>query len=253
MGRNERDGDPFYQFSAQNILYEDNHLLVVLKPFNSLIQGDKSGDESLLELVKKYIKVRDNKSGNVFLGLVHRLDRPVAGVLLFAKTSKSLSRLNKNFRERSVRKEYLAILNASKGEGSEGENNSILKKRELVHYLRKNAKQNKSYPCSSSDKGAKRAVLEYSILGYSQRYLLLHIELKSGRHHQIRAQLSSIGLPIRGDLKYGSSRANPHKNIDLLAYRLTLEHPVTNKLLSFTSPLPEEKLWRAFEEDIKIL
>lgn len=219
------------------VLYEDNHLIAVNKKPSDLAQGDKTGDSSLDREVKKYIAEKYGKPGDVFLGVVHRLDRPVGGVVLFARTSKALKRLNEMFYYRQVRKVYLAIVRERPPSDEDT----------LLHYLKKNEKQNKTYVYDSQVKGTKEASLSYRIAGRSERYYLLEIELHSGRHHQIRAQLAKIGCPIKGDLKYGFPRSNEDGNISLFARRLEFIHPVKNEKLSITAPFPGNDIWKVFE------
>lgn len=201
---------------APRILFEDNHLIILNKLPSELVQGDKTGDESLLELVREYIRSTYNKPGNVFTGLVHRIDRPVSGAVVFAKTGKALARMNELVKVRDFDKTYLAIVRQKPPKTSE----------ELTHYLVKNEKQNKSYVSLPTVNAAKEARLAYKLIGQSDRFLLLEIALFTGRHHQIRAQLSAIGCPIRGDLKYGYDRPNPDGSISLHARRLVFIHPV---------------------------
>lgn len=219
------------------VLYEDNHLIAVNKKPSDLAQGDKTGDSSLDREVKKYIAEKYGKPGDVFLGVVHRLDRPVGGVVLFARTSKALKRLNEMFYYRQVRKVYLAIVRERPPSDEDT----------LLHYLKKNEKQNKTYVYDSQVKGTKEASLSYRIAGRSERYYLLEIELHSGRHHQIRAQLAKIGCPVKGDLKYGFPRSNEDGNISLFARRLEFIHPVKNEKLSITAPFPGNDIWKVFE------
>lgn len=217
------------------VLYEDNHLIAVSKRVGDIVQGDKTGDVPLSDLVKTYIKDKYQKPGNVYLGVVHRLDRPVSGVVLFAKTSKALPRLNKMFAEhQAVRKTYLAIV-ANKPPQQEGT---------LTHWLTRNEKQNTARAYDREVPGSKKAVLDYRVVAQSERYFLLEIELYTGRHHQIRCQLAKMGCPIRGDLKYGAPRSNPDGGISLHAWRLSLEHPVSHVPLTIEAPVPEERLWQ---------
>lgn len=219
------------------VLYEDNHLIAVYKKPSDLSQSDKTGDAALDSEVKKYIADKYNKPGEVFLGVVHRLDRPVGGVMLFARTSKALERLNDIFRTREVRKTYLAII----GERPP-EDEAV-----LTHYLKKNEKQNKTYVYDNEVKGSKKASLSYRLAGRSERYFLLEIELHSGRHHQIRAQLAKIGCPVKGDLKYGYPRSNEDGSICLFARRLEFIHPVKKEKVSITAGLPEGDVWNLFK------
>lgn len=202
------------------ILYEDNHLLIVNKRAGEIVQGDQTGDKPLLELVRDYIRVKGNKPGNVFCGLVHRIDRPVSGAVIYARTSKALSRMNEMVKNRAVRKIYWAIV-----EGVAPEQGH------LVHYMQKNERLNKSFVSEMEKPGMQRAELEFRRIGVSERYSLLEIELHTGRHHQIRAQLSAIGHPIKGDLKYGAKRSNEDGSISLHARRLVFEHPVSHQTI----------------------
>ncbi|MBQ2300239.1 MAG: RluA family pseudouridine synthase [Bacteroidaceae bacterium] len=217
------------------ILYEDNHLIAVRKRVGDIVQGDKTGDVPLSDMVKNFLKDKYQKPGNVYLGVVHRLDRPVSGIVLFAKTSKALPRLNKMFAEhKGVKKTYLAIV-ANKPPQPQGT---------LTHWLTRNEKQNTARAYDREVPGSKKAVLDYRLIAQSERYFLLEIELHTGRHHQIRCQLSKMGCPIRGDLKYGAPRSNPDGGISLHAWRLELEHPVSHQNIVIEAPLPEERLWQ---------
>lgn len=218
------------------VLYEDNHIIVVNKSSSEIVQGDKTGDVPLSDMVKAYLKDKYQKPGNVFVGVTHRLDRPVSGLVVFAKTSKALSRLNEMFRVGQVQKTYWAIV---KNEPKQSE-------AELVHWLVRNEKQNKSYAYEREVKDAKKAVLRYRMIGRSDNYSLLEVELMTGRHHQIRCQLSKMGCPIKGDLKYGSPRSNPDGSICLHARRISFVHPVSKELIELEAPLPEDKLWHCF-------
>lgn len=220
------------------ILYEDNHLLAVCKQAGQIVQGDKTGDVPLSELFKDFIKQRDLKPGNVFLGVPHRLDRPVSGVLLFAKTGKALERLNDLIRRRQLQKTYWAI---TRHEPPQTEDR-------LVQHLIKNEKQNKSYVCAADTPGAQQAELSYRLIGRSEKYFLLEVQLHTGRHHQIRAQLSAMGCPIQGDLKYGDKRSNPDGSISLHARFLHFVHPVKQSPLDLVAPLPATPLWQAFAQ-----
>ena len=221
----------------ERILFEDNHLLVVNKLPSEIVQGDKTGDVCLLDDVKSYIKETYNKPGNVFAGLVHRIDRPVSGAVIFAKTSKALSRMTIKVKEREFSKTYLAIV----------KNKPPQEAGELSDYMIKNEAQNKSYIVSSNTKGAKLAQLRYRVIGSSDSYYLLEIELLTGRHHQIRAQLSHMGCPIKGDLKYGFPRSNPDASISLHAYKVKFEHPTLKTLIEVKAPKPTGMPWDAFE------
>ncbi|RMZ60587.1 RluA family pseudouridine synthase [Chryseobacterium nematophagum] len=222
----------------EQIVYEDNHLLVINKKVGQLVQGDKTGDESLLESIKNYIKVRDAKPGNVFLGLVHRIDRPTSGLVIYAKTSKALSRLTQMVKNREIKKTYWAVV--AKEE--------IFPNQRLVHYLKKNEKNNKAIVFPKLTEGAKEAILSYTIIKTLENYQLLEINLETGRHHQIRAQLSKIGVPIKGDLKYGSPRSNPDGGINLHARKLEFIHPVTKENIEIIASVPQnDAVWRVCE------
>ena len=221
------------------IVYEDNHLLVINKKVGQLVQGDKTGDDSLLELIKNFIKKRDDKPGNVFLGLVHRIDRPTSGLVIYAKTSKALSRLTQMVKNREIKKTYWAVVTKE----------MIPQTQRLVHFLKKNEKNNKAIVFSKATDGAKEAILTYNVIKALDNYLLLEIDLETGRHHQIRAQLSKIGAPIKGDLKYGAARSNPDGGINLHARKLEFIHPVTKENIEITAPVPHnDKVWRVCEE-----
>lgn len=209
-----------------DVVYEDNHLIIVNKSSSEIVQGDKTGDKPLAEMVKEYIKQKYHKPGNVFLGVVHRLDRPVSGLVVFARTSKALARLNEMFRTKEVHKTYWAIVG----------NCPPTEEGELVHWLVRNEKQNKSYAYDKEKPEAKKAVLDYKLIGRSERYFLLEVDLKTGRHHQIRCQLAKMGCPIKGDLKYGSPRSNPDGSICLHARRVRFVHPVSKQEIDVTAP-----------------
>lgn len=219
------------------ILYEDNHLLIVNKLPGEIVQGDKTGDVCLLEDVKEYIKEKYDKPGNVFAGLVHRIDRPVGGAVIYAKTSKALSRMTQKIQNREFSKTYLAIVKNRPPKDAD----------ELSDYMIKNEKQNKSYVVSSSTKGAKLAQLRYRVIASSDSYYLLEVELITGRHHQIRTQLAHIGCPIKGDLKYGYPRSNPDASICLHAYKIEFEHPTLKTPITVKAPKPEGSPWEFFE------
>ena len=222
------------------VLYEDNHIIVVNKQSGEIVQGDKTGDTPLSDIVKAYLKEKYNKPGNVFLGVVHRLDRPVSGVVLFAKTSKALPRLNKLFAEHEkVKKTYWAIV-ANKPPQESGT---------LTHWLTRNEKTNTAKAYEREVPNSKKAVLDYRLVAASERYFLLEVQLHTGRHHQIRCQLAKMGCPIKGDLKYGAPRSNPDGSICLHARYLELEHPVSHENISITAPVPQDALWRAFCKD----
>ncbi len=219
------------------VIYEDNHLIVVNKRAGDIVQGDKTGDKPLSDVVKSYIKEKYNKPGDVYLGVVHRLDRPTTGVVLFSKTSKALSRLNKMFANHETSKTYWAVV----------KNNPPKEKDRLVHYLKRNPKQNKSYAHKHEVPDSKKAILDYSLKFRLNNYNLLEVNLLTGRHHQIRSQLSSIECPIKGDLKYGADRSNPDGSIHLHARSLTIQHPVKKEPITFKAPLPEDPIWKACE------
>lgn len=221
-------------------VYEDNHIIIVYKNSGEIVQGDKTGDEPLSETVKKYIKEKYQKPGNVFLGVVHRLDRPVSGLVVFAKTSKALTRLNKMFRDGEVHKTYWAITKDAPKE-SEGM---------LTDWLVRNEKQNKSYAYSHEVPNSKKAILQYKVIAYTDNYNLLEINLMTGRHHQIRCQLANMGCPIKGDLKYGAKRSNPDGSISLLSHHVELAHPVSKELISIDSPVPDDNLWKALAKSV---
>ena len=233
----------FFIFLFQGIMtvvYEDNHIIIVNKTASEIVQGDKTGDVPLSETVKQYLKEKYAKPGNVFLGVTHRLDRPVSGLVVFAKTSKALSRLNDMIRNSEVKKTYWAIVKQCPP-AEEGE---------LVHYLVRNEKQNKSYAYEKEVKNSKKAILDYKLIGHSQNYYLLEINLKTGRHHQIRCQLAKMGCPIKGDLKYGFPRSNPDGSICLHARRIRFIHPVSKELIDVTAPVPSGNLWNEFDMNL---
>ena len=220
----------------QQILYEDNHLLIINKNAGQLVQGDKAGNDSLLDTIKNYIKIRDHKAGNVFLGLVHRIDRPTSGLVIYAKTSKALSRLTQMVKNREIKKTYWAVVPKE----------IVPQSQRLVHYLKKNEKNNKAIIFTKPTDGAKESILTYQIIKMLDNYQLLEVDLETGRHHQIRAQLSKIGIPIKGDLKYGSPRSNANGGISLHARKLEFIHPVTKESISITAPIPQtDSIWRA--------
>lgn len=232
--------DPFQKGSRStpdnlDILYEDNHLIAINKRPGDIVQGDRTGDEPLNEIVKAYIKEKYQKPGAVFLGTVHRLDRPTSGVVLFARTSKALSRLNKTFAQKEPKKTYWAVVS---GEPSSASGH-------LVHWLKKNESQNKSYAHTKEIPGSKKAELRYRITRKLDRYMLLEIELLTGRHHQIRAQLAAVGLTIKGDLKYGAARSNRDGSIHLHARKLVVQHPVKDVKLELLADPPGNALWNA--------
>lgn len=216
-----------------NVVYEDNHIIIVNKQSGEIVQGDKTGDTPLSDIVKQYIKEKYNKPGNVFLGVVHRLDRPVSGLVVFAKTSKALSRLNEMFRTGDVHKTYWAIV----------KKNDIAPEATLTDWLTRNERQNKSYAHNREVPGAKKAVLSYKVRSMSDNYMLLEVRLMTGRHHQIRCQLAHMGCPIKGDLKYGSPRSNPDGSISLMSRRVEFVHPVSKETIAVEAPVPDDRLW----------
>lgn len=215
------------------VLYEDNHLIIVFKESGEIVQGDKTGDKPLSETVKEWIKDKYGKPGNVFLGVVHRLDRPVAGLVIFGKTSKATARMNKMFRDGEVHKTYWAIV-----QGCPNELEAT-----LTHWIVRNEQKNKSFAYDHEKSGAKKAVLSYRVISRGDNYSLLEVNLMTGRHHQIRCQLAHIGHPVKGDLKYGARRSNPDGSISLLSHKVEFVHPVSKKPVSVVSPLPNDKLW----------
>lgn len=220
------------------VLYEDNHLMVVNKEPGEIVQGDKTGDEPLVETLKRWLKEKYGKPGNVFLGVVHRLDRPVGGVVVFAKTSKALTRLNEMFRKGEIHKTYWALTR----------NKPTAPAARLVNWITTVEKTNKSTAHARPVAGAKEAALSYAHRASSDRYHLLEVNLETGRKHQIRVQLSAAGMPVKGDLKYGDKRSNPDGSISLLARRIRFEHPVSHAMIDITAPLPSDKLWQAFAD-----
>jgi len=220
-----------------SILYEDNHLIALNKKSSEIVQGDRTGDATMPDAIKSYLKKKYNKPGNVFCGVIHRLDRPTSGAILFARTSKGLERMNKQFRDKETAKTYWAIL----------ENKPPSASGTLRNYLKKNEKQNKSYVSSKDTKGAKEAILHYRLLSSSERYHLVEVELETGRHHQIRTQFSKIGCCIKGDLKYGAKRSNNDGSICLHARKLSFSHPTKKEHISITAPLPENTFWNLFK------
>ena len=221
------------------IVYEDNHIIIVAKQSGEIVQGDKTGDTPLSEAVKAYIKEKYQKPGAVFLGVVHRLDRPVSGLVVFARTSKALTRLNDMFRKGEVHKTYWALVEEGRGKMEDGSDEWHV----LEHWLTRNEKQNKSYAYDHEVPGSKQAMLKYRVIGHTNRYMLLEVNLMTGRHHQIRCQLSAMGHPIKGDLKYGAKRSNPDGSISLLARRVEFVHPVSKETICVEAPLPENSLW----------
>ena len=220
-----------------DILYEDNHIIIVNKAVGEIVQGDKTGDKPLSDIVADYLKERYNKPGAAFVGVPHRLDRPTSGIVVLAKTSKALERLNDMFRRGDVEKTYWAIVGNRPAEDEA----------ELTHWLVRNEQQNKSYAYDRERPGAKQAILDYRLLVSLTNYHLLEVELKTGRHHQIRCQLAKIGCPIKGDLKYGAPRSNPDGSISLHARRVRFVHPVSHIDIDVTAPVPDNALWLAAE------
>ena len=218
-----------------DVLYEDNHLIIVNKAAGEIVQGDKTGDTPLSETVKQWIKEKYAKPGNVFCGVVHRLDRPVFGLVVFAKTSKALARMNEMFRNGDVHKTYWAI---TKNRPPKDEDT-------LVHYITSTERNNKSYASTVEKPGAQKAVLKYRVISQSDNYYLIEVKLLTGRKHQIRVQLAAIGCPIKGDLKYGAKRSNPDGSISLLARNVTFVHPVSKQDICVTAPIPDDNLWKA--------
>lgn len=231
---------PFGEGPGERLLYEDNHVIIVAKRAGDIVQGDKTGDVPLSDMVKQYIKERYQKPGEVFLGVVHRLDRPVSGVVLFARTSKALSRLSDMFRTRQVQKTYWAIV-GNEPPQTEGT---------LTHWLTRNPKNNTARAYDHEVPNSKQAILDYRVLAKSDRYWLLEIDLHTGRHHQIRCQLAKMGCPIKGDLKYGAPRSNPDGSISLHARRIRFEHPVSHQQIDITAPVPDDRLWQVLTSSL---
>lgn len=227
------------EIDANEVLYEDNHIIVVNKRAKDIVQGDKTGDVPLSEIVKQYIKKKYDKPGEVFLGVVHRLDRPVSGAVIFARTSKALARLNEMIRDRKIGKKYWAVV-SEKPSPQSGK---------LLHYLERNQKKNKSFAYDDPGKGRLPAELSYEYLGSSDRYHLLEVDLITGRHHQIRVQLAHLGCIIRGDLKYGAKRSNKDASIHLHARSVSFIHPVKKEAMEVIAPVPEDPLWKYFEKE----
>ncbi len=222
------------------VLYEDNHIIIVNKASSEIVQGDKTGDKPLSEMVKEYLKEKYNKPGNVFCGVTHRLDRPTSGIVVFAKTSKVLPRLNKMFKDDEVEKVYWAIV----------QNRPTNDTGTLTHYLIKDEKRNKSSAYHTEKPNTKKALLHYSLIDQSDNYYLLEVKLETGRHHQIRVQLASIGCPVKGDLKYGAKRSNRDGSISLHARGISFIHPVSQNKIDITAPVPDDNLWKAFETSV---
>src|SRR5690554_5416580 len=226
---------------AIDVIYEDNHLIAVNKASGDITQGDKTGDEPLPEKVKRWLAKKYDKKGNVFCGVIHRLDRPTSGVVIFSKTSKALSRMNELFKKQAVQKVYWAIVESKPKEDSGS----------LLDYLKKNNKQNKSYSVKKGTPEAKEAVLDYELLAASDRYFLLEVRPKTGRHHQIRMQLANIGCIIKGDVKYGAKRSNKDGSISLHAKSAGFVHPVKKEPIEITADIPNDPLWKWFEKEVK--
>lgn len=222
------------------IVYEDNHLIIVNKAAGEIVQGDKTGDTPLSDLIKNYLKEKYRKPGNVFCGVIHRLDRPVSGLVVFAKTSKALSRMNRMFQNREVEKVYWAITRFQPPK----------KEDTLIDYISTVERNNKSYASKMPREGAARAVLDYKVLSHTDYYYLLELQLHTGRKHQIRVQLAAMGCPIRGDLKYGDRRSNPDKGISLQSHRIKFTHPVSGDIIDVSAPVPNDNLWQALVENI---
>lgn len=229
-------------FTASKIIYEDNHLLIVNKQAGELVQSDAQGESGLEDAIKEFIKKRDNKPGAVYLGVVHRIDRPVSGAVIFAKTSKALARMNNMVKEREIKKRYLAIVERKPRQDSE----------ELNHYIVRNPQKNRSFAYDKPSNGAKDSKLIYTLIGVSQKFYLLDVELITGRHHQVRCQLSKVGSPIRGDLKYGAARSNKDGSISLHSRSLEFIHPVTKENIKVVAPVPtNDNLWVWFSETLE--
>ena len=227
------------------VVYEDNHIIIVNKQSGEIVQGDKTGDRPLSDIVKDYIKEKYQKPGAVFLGVVHRLDRPVSGLVVFARTSKALTRLNKMFADGQVHKTYWAIVERGEKPEVRGE------WRTLENWIVRNEQQNKSYAYDHEVPRSKHALLRYRTIGVGERYDLVEVQLMTGRHHQIRCQLSTMGCPIKGDLKYGAKRSNPDGSISLNAHRIEFIHPVSKEKISMESPLPNDNLWKTLKNSVK--
>jgi len=238
-GNNIKTPESIEKLLEKNILFEDNHIIIINKLPSQIVQGDKTGDRPLADLVKDYIKVKFEKSGDVFLGVVHRLDRPVSGAVIFARTSKSLTRLNALIKNREISKTYWAVVKNKPPKESDT----------LVNFLRRDEARNKSFITGENTKNAQSASLSYTLVGNSDNYYLLQIDLQTGRHHQIRAQLAGIGCPIKGDLKYGYPRSNSNGSIHLHARKLNFKHPVTLNPVSIVASVPIDPVWDYFEQN----
>lgn len=225
------------KFEETQIIYQDNHIIIINKKSGQLVQADKTGDSCLFDEIKHYLKIKFNKTGNVFLGLVHRIDRPTSGLVIFAKTSKALTRLTEMVKERKILKTYWTITKKQ----------TIPSEQTLTHYLKKNEKNNKTTVYEHEIEGSKKSILSYKTLQTFDRYLLLEVNLETGRHHQIRAQLSKIGIPIKGDVKYGFERTNSDASIDLNARKLEFIHPIKKEKIKLESILPTGSLWKKID------
>lgn len=224
------------------ILFEDNHLLILNKPAGMLVQKDKEGNEETLEdLAKKYIKLKENKEGNVYLGIPHRIDRPTSGIVIFCKSSKALVRVNQMFQDKKIKKTYWAVIPIGK----------LIEKGHWTHYLKRSEKQNKSFVSEKPNEEYKKAELRYKIISKSERYQMVEVELLTGRHHQIRAQFSHMGFPLKGDVKYGAKRNNEDNSIDLHSRYVVFLHPVTKEDIRLTAPIRQDSLWKFFEKNLK--
>jgi len=223
------------------VIYEDNHIIAVNKRVGDIVQGDKTGDKTLADDVKAYIKKKYDKPGDVYLGVIHRIDRPTSGVVIFARTSKALERMNELFRDQKIAKVYWAVV----------KNRPEMEEAELDQWMRKNEKQNKSYLCKAGGKGGKNAILSYRLCGMTDNYWMLEVKPQTGRHHQIRVQLAALGSPIKGDLKYGADRSNREGGIHLHARSISFIHPVKKEEFTLTAPVPRESLWGELDKQMK--
>ncbi len=233
------------------VIYEDNHVIIVYKESGEIVQGDKTGDRPLSDMVKDYIKEKYQKPGAVFLGVVHRLDRPVSGLVVFARTSKALTRLNDMFRNGQVHKTYWAIVEMRNEKLEMRNGNEEISFTQVTHWLTRNEQQNKSYAHDHEVAGSKKAILRYRAIAQGEHYTLLEVELLTGRHHQIRCQLAALGMPIKGDLKYGARRSNADGSICLLSHRVEFIHPVSKETICIESPVPEDNLWQTLKKSVK--
>jgi len=231
-----------FKNTIMEVIYEDNHIIIVNKQCGEIVQGDRTGDQPLVETLKQWIKNKYNKPGNVFCGVTHRIDRPTSGLVVFARTSKGLSRMNELFRKGEVHKTYWAIV----------KNRPPKQNDTLIDYLTSVEKNNKTYVVKPDTAGAQKAILKYSVIAQSNNYYLLEIDLLTGRKHQIRAQLAHIGCPIKGDLKYGAPRSNPDGGISLQSHRIQFIHPVSKMEIDVTAPVPCDNLWQALSANIKL-